>query len=119
MASVDRGNVNIFFRVEVQQTPALQNTPTSSGGSFIYAINNTPGNDQLDQRFGVWYETIVRPPPTHWLMQAYEAGGSCSGNVARTWISVGGPDLTGAQYTGARCSPTPGTFSNYSILKAW
>lgn len=53
------------------------------------------------------------------LMRAIESGGSCVGNQIRYWVATDEPDTDGSQYTGTRCSPTPGTFSNFTILSRW
>lgn len=140
--------VSFFIHAESKISPASTLTPflpSTSDGIYIGVGQgfgtldiSTSINLGATQRFGAFPGTteslnqtfsITYPPyttvggssgPTHFLMQAYESGGSCSGNVERVWLATGSsPDLTAAQYTGPRCTPTPGTFSNFSVIFSW
>jgi hypothetical protein len=130
MASVDQG-ISIEFRplTKVVAANGVPGNPPSSHGvgglpkfdGSIAPNDYTPGRD-----LGV--STDLRAPNsglnqiariTYYLMRAYESGGSCSGLIPRIWIVQNAPDTTGVLYLGARCSPTPGTFSNFCILAKW
>ena len=117
----------IFIHTASKNTPAspLPST-TSNGGTFAsthgwYGVL-APSGDLSSDRFDVYdfFSFNKGPASLHnYLMQAYESGGGCSGNVQRVWIAVGvQPDLTAAQYNGTRCTP-PGVFSNFSVLASW
>jgi hypothetical protein len=103
------------------------NPPSSYSISVFNAVSAAYPNDFNQGRdWGSTFNTIsqnlptaISTPTTYYLMRAYESGGSCSGNVPRTWVVINAPDLTGAYYTGARCSPTPGTLSNFHVLAVW
>jgi len=118
---------NIFVHAESLITPASPQTDTSNGGN--YPINHgwygaptsllTDSSNNNINMFATPALLNFGGSQHHYLMQAYESGGGCSGNVQRIWLAVGtAPDLTGSQYSGTRCTP-PGTFANYSILAQW
>lgn len=122
----DRGITGLFIRKENNVTPANPQHITTNGGTFA----NTHGwygslqqsGDAFSDRGNTSTFSLFSPiglPFNVYLMQAYESGGGCLGNVQRVWISVGTtPDLTAASYSGPRCSP-PGTFTNFAILAIW
>jgi hypothetical protein len=121
----DHSTTALFIRKENNITPANPLHNTTNGGTFAnthgWYGNLQPSGDATSDHgntftFG-FVSTVVSF--NNYIMQAYESGGGCSGNVRRVWLAIGAqPDLIGAQYTGPRCSP-PGIFSNFSILAIW
>jgi len=127
MASVDQGPGIIMGASEARMTPASPQPNAANGGAPA-----TTHGWYSEPAFGLLVQGVDLPGviiggssslPTglrNWIMQAYESGGSCTGKVRRTWTSVSaGPDLSASQYSGSRCSPTPGTFSDFSFLEVF
>lgn len=123
----DRSLISLFIRRENRITPANPQVTTTNGGTFAnthgwYGGLSSISGDATSDRGST---QIMFPEleefsfPKHFLMQAYESGGGCSGNVQRIWIATGVfPDITASQYSGTRCTP-PGTFSNFAVLTIW
>lgn len=115
-ASYTQSSVDLGLAQAVAANVVVGGTVGTLGSGTISAPSNTAsGTNGSSTLITVGGNT----GPQNFLMQAYESGGSCTGKVQRIWLATGGADLTGSQYTGTRCSPTPGTFSNFSILASW
>jgi len=141
MASVDRGAVTQFIHAESKITPASPEADTTNGGApatahgwygypGISAV--TPGTLEHGYDLGqvarstsasasgaAGSTTLPSGTVKSFLMRAYETGGSCVGKVPRYWVVTTNPDTTASQYSGTRCSPTPGTLGDIQVIAVW